>query len=589
MVKNIFLKSVSGVSGINGVTPPPPPTSPKKPKEPEEPKMNDSKDVTLESEEIERLESVLANLIPDTGDLSNLSYEQKIIILIAFCDLLKGLKKKEPSKSDEEIVESTVSEYNELAALFSILYNFKTEFEKKRKENSENSEGFIEEFFKFLLGERDKQYERKDGISVKTDNNGELGDFTSWKYLGKDRGNPITNPYLKYSKSSSSESFDINSSVRRNNMRRSIKSSEVVDISLLDYIDENGNCILPNSVTEIEEGAFKGCYELKSIIIPNSVTKIGDEAFSGCKNLKSITIPNSVIGIGEFAFESCYGLTSVTIPDSVTYIGEGAFDDCERLVSINIPNSVPEIYDLVFQECYNLKSIDLPNSITSIGWSAFGHCEHLESITIPDSVTYIGDSAFYGCHRLKSIIIPDSVRKIGKWAFRDCEELESITIPDRLIDEVLIDEVIKYLPNSCLVNGQSKRSYMNNLRKNDMGRFIRNGLSVERIIESLEDEDIEDTSVWAHIDFNINEEDIGIFARTYLELKGHKNPEDIVRVEYDKEFDKAIDWFGDIDAAGADLVTYKDGSTETLAWQYGGDELYKVKWVKPPRYPRIKF
>lgn len=122
------------------------------------------------------------------------------------------------------------------------------------------------------------------------------------------------------------------------------------------------------------------------------------------------------------------------------------------------------------------------------------------------------------------------------------------------------------------------------------GKVIKNGLNTEDVITSLEGylED-EDVSLWTHVDFDTNEEDVGLFARTYLELEGHKNPKDIVSVVYDEEFSKAIDWFGDIDAIGAYLVTYKDGSTETLAYQFGGDELYKVKWVKPPRYPKIKF
>ena len=48
------------------------------------------------------------------------------------------------------------------------------------------------------------------------------------------------------------------------------------------------NTIIPNNVTSIENGAFKGCSSLTSVIIPNSVTSIGEDAFSGCSALKSI-------------------------------------------------------------------------------------------------------------------------------------------------------------------------------------------------------------------------------------------------------------------------------------------------------------
>ena len=92
---------------------------------------------------------------------------------------------------------------------------------------------------------------------------------------------------------------------------------------------------IPDSVTEIGEGAFIGCDSLTSIAIPNSVTEIGERAFSGCDSLTSITIPNGVTSIGYSAFENCYSLTSVTIPDSVTSIEGYAFYGCSSLKTIN--------------------------------------------------------------------------------------------------------------------------------------------------------------------------------------------------------------------------------------------------------------
>ena len=46
---------------------------------------------------------------------------------------------------------------------------------------------------------------------------------------------------------------------------------------------KHGDYVIPNSVIEIEIGAFDGCTGLTSIIIPESVTKIGENAFRGCK------------------------------------------------------------------------------------------------------------------------------------------------------------------------------------------------------------------------------------------------------------------------------------------------------------------
>ena len=98
--------------------------------------------------------------------------------------------------------------------------------------------------------------------------------------------------------------------------------------TLIAYIAREKNYTIPNSVTTIGEGAFKGCHFLTSIKIPNSVTTIGEGAFNGCYSLTSINIPNSVTTIGKLAFNGCYSLTSINIPNSVTTIENRAFIDC---------------------------------------------------------------------------------------------------------------------------------------------------------------------------------------------------------------------------------------------------------------------
>ena len=45
-------------------------------------------------------------------------------------------------------------------------------------------------------------------------------------------------------------------------------------MNLRDYIDENGKCVIPEGVTEIEDDAFQGCTNLKEVTIPKSVRVI---------------------------------------------------------------------------------------------------------------------------------------------------------------------------------------------------------------------------------------------------------------------------------------------------------------------------
>ena len=76
------------------------------------------------------------------------------------------------------------------------------------------------------------------------------------------------------------------------------------------------NSLIPEGVTIIADGAFRGCAELESIEIPEGVTKIGSAAFRGCTGLTSVTLPSTITSIGTYAFsafDEVYNLTTVTV------------------------------------------------------------------------------------------------------------------------------------------------------------------------------------------------------------------------------------------------------------------------------------
>ncbi len=207
---------------------------------------------------------------------------------------------------------------------------------------------------------------------------------------------------------------------------------------------KEGEYVVPDSVTTIENHAFSGCSGLTSITIPDSVTEIGSGAFYGCSGLKEIivgennenyisvddvlfnkdmtklilypackegeyVIPDSVTEeIGYGVFSGCTGLTSVTIPDSVTTIGNSAFSGCTGLTSVTIPDSVTTIGHLAFYKCTGLTSITIPDSVTTIEWGLFFGCTGLTSVTIGGGVTKIDDSAFEGCSGLKEINVNEN-------------------------------------------------------------------------------------------------------------------------------------------------------------------------------------
>lgn len=223
--------------------------------------------------------------------------------------------------------------------------------------------------------------------------------------------------------------------------------------------------VIPDTITEIEEGAFSGCSGLESIevdpnnetymnannclidkkakelvagcknsVIPETgVTKIGNYSFAGCSDLTDIVIPDGVQIIGKRAFADCINLTSVSVPDSILQVRDSAFINCSSLKNISLPDTLQELGYLTFNGCSSLTSFTIPSGIKEISYGLFMRCFNLKSVTIPSGVTTIKGSAFLECESLTSITIPDSVTDIGDYAFELCTSLEDITIPDKVI------------------------------------------------------------------------------------------------------------------------------------------------------------
>ena len=230
---------------------------------------------------------------------------------------------------------------------------------------------------------------------------------------------------------------------------------------------------IPNTVTNISEGAFSGCYLVKSLFIPSSVTTIGSNAFTSLRHIEyygsatgapwgaqlmngfvdedfvytttskdvlvgylgdetDLVIPNTVTSI-DGAFFHYNRITSVVLPNSLAHIGVNSFYNCSLLTSIVFPQSLVSIGSSAFYGCSGLTSVDIPDSVTSIGFEAFRGCSGLTSVTLSNSLTSISSNAFRACSTLTSIVIPERVTTIGASAFASCSSLASLTLPDSLV------------------------------------------------------------------------------------------------------------------------------------------------------------
>lgn len=242
--------------------------------------------------------------------------------------------------------------------------------------------------------------------------------------------------------------------------------------------------IFPDSLTNIETGAFINCKSLESIDIkPNtSLETIGNKAFMNCGSLKSFSCPKSLRSIGEQAF---YGCKRLKIDDlcetSIKEIGKNAF--ClTKTKNLVFPKSfVPD-----FENLFYLKNVQLncESKLFSIDGCGIVYCNknrgicfvprELKSATIREGIEHLNRRSFFqsdirmqalpssiqeihedaccgikwkivrfascsqlkiihpgafkGCY-VKKVIFPKSLKFIGKHAFLDCNFLRLIHFP----------------------------------------------------------------------------------------------------------------------------------------------------------------
>ena len=210
---------------------------------------------------------------------------------------------------------------------------------------------------------------------------------------------------------------------------------------------------IPETVTEIGQKAFKDASSVENVTFAvntetgkvKGVEKIGISAFDGCSSLQELVLPETVTEVlqGAFAnegalvkadmsraaslkkwdkesFKGDTALAEVVLPTAggITAIPDGAFAGCTSLTGENlkIPKNIVTITANAFKES-GLKKLYIPNQVTTIGTSAFEACKNLEDVHISNNISIISQSTFKNCEKLEKIEIPVKVDQIGTNAF----------------------------------------------------------------------------------------------------------------------------------------------------------------------------
>ena len=139
--------------------------------------------------------------------------------------------------------------------------------------------------------------------------------------------------------------------------------------------EENSTLKLPENITSIPAGTFKGNTVITSVVIPSTVTSIGDEAFMDCINLVDISFDD----------------------DRVTYMGKDAFFNTGFYKAEK--NWVGGI--LILDECHILATDDtfdqtsyaIDDGIRTISAGAFAK-RNITELTVGLGVVWFGAEAF---------------------------------------------------------------------------------------------------------------------------------------------------------------------------------------------------
>ena len=202
---------------------------------------------------------------------------------------------------------------------------------------------------------------------------------------------------------------------------------------------------LPASVRSIDMYAFNNCLKLKqllgeSIFISKDRKYLSDPYgmygntlfFFAGKDDTSYEIPEGIAAIENYAFSGCGNLRSLTFSNNIQYIGGDAFADCVNLEAFYGPNTTSDHKGLMADGMLQIvvPSISgdyvVPAEVTMLGDRLFTNKQNLRSVTMGDQVTSIGMYAFAYCHELRSVTLSANLVTMGYNPFQHSDQLESV-------------------------------------------------------------------------------------------------------------------------------------------------------------------
>ena len=241
---------------------------------------------------------------------------------------------------------------------------------------------------------------------------------------------------------------DNNLSYYKYSIPTSLKTIKITDAQTIPF-GAFHNCsfitsIELNDVVLISGFSFANCTGLTDIVVPKSVTRIDEKAFNGCNNLKSMTLP--FVGSSRTAngtYDAVLGFVFGRASAGVIQYGVVSGTSLSGYY-YDIPNS--------------LKTVVITDaSIIPIG--AFSNCVDINLIKINEGVTVLSDYSLMNCTGLKEIRLPSTLQSLSYTILYDCSSLTTLYMYSRNCQIDMYNETVPASATVYAYSGSTAQTY----------------------------------------------------------------------------------------------------------------------------------
>lgn len=164
---------------------------------------------------------------------------------------------------------------------------------------------------------------------------------------------------------------------------------------------ELGHFSIPETIREIEAGAFEDCKNLLSLTIPAKVAKIVPDALWGCNNLEHIEVDEN-----NPNYRSIEGV--LFTKDGTRLIH---YPRAKKTKEYILPGSVVTVLKGAISNPH-LKKVFIPGEVRLIEEQAFTNCDKLEEVIIASSSVVVQPLGFWSCYNLKHLVILEEPKQL---------------------------------------------------------------------------------------------------------------------------------------------------------------------------------